>query len=400
MGQNNVDWLTVSPLSGSGNGVITITASTYSELETRIANITAYNTNYSTTSNTVNISQISGYENEYLTFHALSAGTFIINDNTFLYSKNNGSWGFPSNSKYDLEVGDKVRVKGSESAYNDTIISTASTCIFEVYGNVCSLRYGDNFRSQSFNIQLRSFLEGTKVVSAENLILQNETSTGWYLDFFKNCNLLTTAPDLPCKDLSYTGTCFSMFENCVSLTEMPYLPATGLTERCYENMFAGCVSIESSKELPATNLPFRCYCGMFSGCTNLIDGPSIINGIIKGYESAHAVSHTEDDMQGSCRYMFKDCTSLTGAPVISYNVESYGVVCMYSGCSSLSKIEFTPSVIGSVGFPTWSYQSWTEGVAVNGVFVRNPNMEFPNGTLAELPTGANGIPSGWTIQDA
>ena len=37
--------------------------------------------------------------------------------------------------------------------------------------------------------------------------------------------------------------------------------------------------------------------------------------------------------------------------------------------------------------------NWVSGVASAGTFVKNPNM-------TTLPTGTNGIPEGWTVEDA
>jgi hypothetical protein len=43
--------------------------------------------------------------------------------------------------------------------------------------------------------------------------------------------------------------------------------------------------------------------------------------------------------------------------------------------------------------PTNCLYNWVYGVADTGTFVKNPDMN-------SLPTGSNGIPSGWTVQNA
>ena len=46
------DWLTYSPISGHGNGIITITADTLSTLEDRVATIIVSNSQYSLSAST------------------------------------------------------------------------------------------------------------------------------------------------------------------------------------------------------------------------------------------------------------------------------------------------------------------------------------------------------------
>ena len=61
----------------------------------------------------------------------------------------------------------------------------------------------------------------------------------------------------------------NLFKDCVVLTSAPELPATTLADFCYSNMFEGCTSLTSAPELKATTLADYCYNGMFQGCTKL-----------------------------------------------------------------------------------------------------------------------------------
>ena len=64
----------------------------------------------------------------------------------------------------------------------------------------------------------------------------------------------------------------SLFRDCAVLTSAPELPAKELAEECYYSMFYGCTSLTSAPELKATKLANYCYSCMFYGCTSLTSG--------------------------------------------------------------------------------------------------------------------------------
>ena len=85
---------------------------------------------------------------------------------------------------------------------------------------------------------------------------------------FKDCAVLTSAPELPATTLA--NNCYQyMFHGCTNLTAAPELPATTLAKICYSYMFDGCKSLTSAPELPATTLANGCYENMFLNCTKL-----------------------------------------------------------------------------------------------------------------------------------
>ena len=95
-----------------------------------------------------------------------------------------------------------------------------------------------------------------------------ETYHAKFCSLFKNCNVLTSAPELPATTLA--GNCYDgMFSGCTSLTAAPELPATTLAGFCYDGMFSGCTSLTAAPELKATKLVASCYDNMFYGCTKL-----------------------------------------------------------------------------------------------------------------------------------
>ena len=103
-----------------------------------------------------------------------------------------------------------------------------------------------------------------------------ETNKAKFCSLFKDCSVLTTAPELPATKLAEH--CYaSMFSGCTSLTSAPELKATTLANYCYGSMFAGCTSLEKAPELPATTLAKanNCYSFMFYGCTSLTSAPEL-----------------------------------------------------------------------------------------------------------------------------
>ena len=89
-----------------------------------------------------------------------------------------------------------------------------------------------------------------------------------YIDMFRDCTNLVTAPDLPATTL--TNSCYyEMFRGCTSLATAPALPATTLYNASYRAMFLGCTSLVSAPEISAASLHEGCCLAMFYGCTNL-----------------------------------------------------------------------------------------------------------------------------------
>ena len=94
------------------------------------------------------------------------------------------------------------------------------------------------------------------------------TQNARFCSLFRDCAVLTSAPELPATALA--DDCYSfMFGGCTSLTATPELPAKKLANYCYNGMFTECTSLTSAPELPATTLAEGCYSSMFADCTKL-----------------------------------------------------------------------------------------------------------------------------------
>ena len=140
-----------------------------------------------------------------------------------------------------------------------------------------------------------------------------------------------------------------MFNGCTALVNAPALPATTLVGYCYYQMFAGCTSLTTTPELPATTLANYCYQNMFQGCTLLTTAPDLPATTLA---------------EGCYLSMFKNCTSLNYIKCLATDISA-------SNCTA----------------------AWVQNVAASGTFVKDPSMN-------NWTTGANGIPSGWTVVDS
>ena len=223
-----------------------------------------------------------------------------------------------------------------------------------------------------------------------------------YSDMFAYCSSLTTAPALPATTLAES--CYgNMFEGCTSLTTAPALPATTLAEGCYQSMFGGCESLTSAPALPATTLTEGCYKGMFESCMSLTAAPALPATTLASacysemfnnctaLTTAPALPATT--LVVSCYAgMFNGCTSLTTAPALpATTLVRYCYIVMFNGCTNLNYIKCLATNISTEECTT----NWTDGVAASGTFVKDPNM-----STSTWGSGSNGIPSGWTVEDA
>lgn len=162
----------------------------------------------------------------------------------------------------------------------------------------------------------------------------------------------------------------------------------------------------STLRYPPSTLSFkvgRDGCGsMFSGCTNLQAIPTLnirgsyYHGVTLVGELSgmfhNCVSLTEVDLSGianmpsgqsSCLGMFEGCTSLK--KVTGINSQSSGRFSfseMFKGCIKLNEIHFSGS-------------SWDSSKASDWVLNVSATGDFYNLGGATLPTGTNGIPTGW-----
>ncbi len=110
-------------------------------------------------------------------------------------------------------------------------------------------------------------------------------------------------------------------------------------------------------------------CGLFKDCASITKAPLLVNAL------------------ASCCYwsMFYGCTALTQAPSLPATaLADYCYSYMFRDCSKLAEVR-----IAATTKETGALDSWLTGVASTGDFYCDPNATI-------FPKGVSGIPSGWT----
>ena len=124
---------------------------------------------------------------------------------------------------------------------------------------------------------------------------------------------------------------------------------------------------------------------LFEDCTSLTKAPAL----------------PATTLIDSCYYdMFEGCTSLTEAPELPATTLAKSCYCrMFQRCSRLNEVHcYMPSTISAEDIPTYTVNGgggtfpWLEDVSPTGTFYTNAD--------ANWPSGASGIPTGWTRLNA
>ena len=400
------------------------------------------------------------YSTQYLTFKVIKGGNITIKASkanvakTIQYSTDNGStWTSLTTSTTaqelggTLNVGDKVLVKGTNTTYgtNSYYNTFGGTAKVNVYGNIMSLIYGDNFVDKKTLADRytfkRLFYSHANLLSAENLILPATTlASNCYNGMFYDCTSLVNAPELPattlagncyaymfsgtnvlpdCSNIDFTsnsvvssGGLISLFAG-TKVTDsdldrlLPkntngkyYLPATTLAVSCYSYMFQNCRNLTTAPELPATTLTNYCYSYMFQNCTSLTTAPELpattlasncYNSMFTGCTSLTSAPELPVTTLANYCYahMFNGCTSLTTAPELpATKLASSCYSYMFQGCTNLNYIKCLATDISARNCTS----SWLTGVASSGTFVKAASM-------TSWTNSVNGIPTGWTVQN-
>ena len=194
----------------------------------------------------------------YVTFTADAAQTFKMTTSgnyaidKLEYSLDGNKWTAVEKDK-EVEFGGE---KGSLFLRGTNINGTAST-----WDASSTITFTDKNVNVACTGDIRTLLDWKNYSTVD-------TQYARFCSLFKNCAVLTSAPELPATALA--DDCYnSMFLGCTSLTATPELPATKLADYCYSSMFIKCTSLTSAPELPATTLAEGCYSSMFADCTKL-----------------------------------------------------------------------------------------------------------------------------------
>ena len=128
--------------------------------------------------------------------------------------------------------------------------------------------------------------------------------------------------------------------------------------------------------LPATTLTQYCYRAMFSWATYLTKAPALPATTLA---------------KGVYWYMFESCAITTAPDLLAETLveECYGS--MFTSCASLNFIK----CMAIAGFNSKNCkQTWTNGVASSGTFVKDSGVSVSTWT-----NGASGIPTNWLVYD-
>ena len=305
----------------------------------------------------------------YITFTAEGAQTFKMTTKDYpisglQYSVNNGKW---ENVVVDKEVtfggtNGTLRLRGTN------INGTASN-----WGKYSTITFTDKNVKVACTGNILTLLDWR----IYNIV---ETNNARFCYLFKDCAVLTSAPELPATTLA--NECYYyMFDGCTSLTSAPKLPATKLADNCYQYMFYGCTSLTSAPELPATKLAFNCYYGMFCGCTSLTSAPKLpatkleylcYSTMFKNCTSLESAPELPaKKLADYCYYeMFDGCTSLTSAPKLSAIELANSCYCrMFCGCKNLLSVTMlAPS--DQIKNILYSFNSWLDNAGTNDGITR------------------------------
>ena len=132
--------------------------------------------------------------------------------------------------------------------------------------------------------------------------------------------------------------------------------------------------VKNAKNLrfTATSMHNGTYNGLFENCVYLTVPPSEI-----GYGGG-----------GAYEYAFQGCTSLLSSPdILIASPSSTCLKNMFTGCTSLKYIKILSTNISA----TNCLQNWVQNVPSGGTFVKASGVTFPS--------GASGIPNGWTVEE-
>lgn len=274
-----------------------------------------------------------------LTVEAITGGTIVVNNpqSGMQYSVNGGAKNTVSSVGGTISVNAGDKVQFYGNAQNITQYGTSNANnSTEIAGGTASVKVYGNIMS---------------LVNEEDFATNIDLTKDYTFSYiFYNNTALTDASGLFMPATKLTNSCYMyMFTGCTSLTAAPALPATTLATSCYRGMFYGCTSLTAAPVLPATTLTLECYYAMFNGCSSLTVAPVL-----------PATTLTNHCYQ----YMFMNNSSLNTVTCLATNISA-------NDCTT----------------------SWLNGVAATGTFTKAASM-------TGWGSGANGIPSGWTVKDA
>ena len=371
------NWLSLSQISGnSGTTVIRVTASTNSDLTTRMKELNVYCDNIGLSGKTTVVQNpnnrgLQVNPNEITA--PITGGTYTIRIIT------NESWrvvSFPSFVTLNTQSGtgmSVITVTFGTNTFNydllgDIVIETdyasATVQLTQKTRDYSSEYLAFEITSGSGNILWKisgsgayrdieySKNNGTTWTTVRSTYsgAQIPASTGDIILFRGNNNdysPVVADPNNNNSSVAYSYVLWCSFRSTgdirlnISGNIMSLINSTDFTnlktissDRCFYNLFNSFDALVSAENLvlPATTLATNCYEGMFAGSTNLVNPPLVLPAT---------------ELKVNCyNYMFGDCTSLTTAPYINAKKLANGCCYdMFFRCTSLVNVQSSLPII-------------------------------------------------------
>ena len=305
----------------------------------------------------------------YVTFTAKDPQTFKMIEydgykiSGLEYSVNNGDW-------TTLEAGTGVTFGGSNGNLRLRGTNLNGT---SVTGQYSTITFTDSNVPVACTGDIRTLLDWDNYTTVN-------TENAMFINLFKNCSVLTSAPELPATSLAY-NCYYCMFFGCTNLKSAPKLPAPTLTTCCYFAMFAMCTNLKTAPELPAETLAYQCYDSMFSGCTNLKTAPKL------------PAKNSRRECYAS---MFSGCTNLKSAELSIEFLDRSCCYFMFNNCTNLSSVTMlAPSkeiTLSGSYLDHWLYNAGTDQS------VQNRTLKVQDKAAYEaLKANARYLPTNWQI---
>ena len=241
-----------------------------------------------------------------------------------------------------------IYLKASSTSVTKTV--SASTDNGETWTEYTS-SYEDNGTAlATLNTGDKLLIKGENATYAPSQTSNQFKTTGQFEVYGNIMSLISGDSFVNADTLTESYALYALFYACPNITsaENLVLPATTLASGCYQAMFYNCTSLTTAPELPATTLANWCYGNMFQG-TSLVNAPELPATTLRN---------------GCYAQMFENCTSLNSITCLATNISA-----------------------------NYCTDNWVGGVASTGTFVKAASM-------TGWTTGVDGIPSGWTVQNA
>ena len=337
-------WITFSQNSGdSGRTTVEATIASHTDISARTATITVTD---GTNVSTISVSQeaYADYASQYFTMEVLTAGTICFKAGASATSVSNRR---------------TIQYSKNNGTWNSITSTTGGTTFSVSAGDVIRFKgtnatystksastYSNTFQGTTAKVKVYGNI--MSFVAGDNFQTAKTFSSTYVFRSFISFSGVMDAENLILPATALTEGCYLGLLGDTKITIAPKLPATSLAKSCYWNLFLRCANLVTPSELPATTMKESCYRAMYYG-TSITTAPDL----------------PAATLAANCYYQMFDQTS-----TLNY------IKCLATNISATTPLN-----------------NWVRGVAASGTFVKAASM-------SSWPTGNNGIPSGWTVQNA